>query len=152
MSYFYLLASALIILFQLGCQSFQSRNPPSALPGGNNLPQVRNVETPSPKLLPDDNAPGSNPDEPELAEGMPVKPRPLPDIPKIGIILGPGEVVFMVRLEFFKNCKKIKFQFKVLQEWRWVRWLRVFTLGETQSMMLNGKCLKLRKMIYSKKI
>lgn len=90
MSYFYLLASALIILFQLGCQSFQSRNPPSALPGGANLPQVRNVETPSPKLLPDDNAPGSNPDEPELAEGMPVKPRPLPDIPKIGIILGPG--------------------------------------------------------------
>ncbi len=90
MSYFYFLASALIILFQLGCQNFQSRKSLPSYPETNNLPQVRSIEHSSPKQLPDDNAPGGAPDEAEPAEGMPVKPRPLPDIPKIGIILGPG--------------------------------------------------------------
>lgn len=83
----------LMALFILtGCQSFEKRiemptKKSSSSQGGtfNTIPPSQNSEytQTNPNVEVDDNAKDDN-------EDQSIKPRPLPDIPKIGIILGPG--------------------------------------------------------------
>lgn len=87
----FLLALSSVLYFQLGCQSFEKRVETNSgkpatgksISANHNAAHAQENTVENPNVNVDDNT-QEDPDE------AAIKPRPIPEIPKIGIILGPG--------------------------------------------------------------